>query len=54
MTGMRLSELRGLAWPDVDWIKGTVKVNRQIQDVLGKGSLSGAPKTFSGSNKTSW
>ncbi|MGA7194241.1 MAG: site-specific integrase, partial [Anaerolineales bacterium] len=47
-TGMRLSELRGLRWSDVDWIKGTIKVNRQIQDIPGKGSITGAPKTYSG------
>jgi len=47
-TGMRFSELRGLSWPDVDWIRGTITVNRQIQDIPGLGSVSGAPKTFSG------
>ncbi len=29
-TGMRFSELRGLAWSDVDWIKGMITVRRQI------------------------
>ncbi len=47
-TGMRFSELRGLAWSDVDWIKGTITVRRQIQEVSGKGSVAGAPKTHSG------
>lgn len=47
-TGMRFSELRGLRWSDVEWIKGTISVNRQIQDIPGKGSLSGAPKTHAG------
>jgi integrase len=47
-TGMRISELRGLCWSDIDWIKGTIKVNRQIQDIRGKGSVSGAPKTSAG------
>ena len=47
-TGMRFSELRGLCWSDIDWIKGTIKVSRQIQDVTGKGSVSGAPKSFAG------
>ena len=32
-TGMRFSELRGLSWSDVDWIKGTIIVRRQIQDI---------------------
>ncbi len=48
-TGMRFSELRGLSWSDIDWIKGTITVNRQIQDIPGMGSLTGAPKTFAGS-----
>jgi|SRR5271157_3100621 len=47
-TGMRISELRGLCWSDIDWIKSTIKVNRQIQDIPGKGTMSGAPKTYSG------
>jgi len=47
-TGMRVSELRGLRWCDIDWIKGTIKINRQIQDVPGVGSLTGNPKTHSG------
>ncbi len=47
-TGMRFSELRGLSWSDVNWIKGTISVKRQIQDVLGKGALSGSLKTHSG------
>jgi integrase len=50
-TGMRFSELRGLAWSDVDWIKGTITVNKQIQDVPRLGSLSGPTKTHSG-NRT--
>jgi integrase len=45
---MRFSELRGLSWSDIDWIKGSIKVNRQIQDIPGQGSVSGAPKTYSG------
>lgn len=47
-TGMRFSELRGLSWSDIDWIKGTIMVRRQIQEVSGKGSVAGAPKTHSG------
>jgi integrase len=47
-TGMRISELRGLSWSDVDWINGTIKVNRQILDICGHGTVSGAPKTFAG------
>jgi integrase len=47
-TGMRISELRGLSWTDVDWIRGTISVNRQIQDIRGNGTISGEPKTRSG------
>ncbi len=47
-TGMRFSELRGLSWSDIDWIKGSITVNRQIQDIYKQGSVSGAPKTNSG------
>jgi integrase len=45
---MRFSELRGLFWSDVDWIKGTIKVCRQIQDIPGKGSQCGSPKSYAG------
>ena len=47
-TGMRISELRGLYWSDVDWIRGTISVNRQIQDIRRNGTLLGEPKTRSG------
>jgi integrase len=47
-TGMRFSELRGLSWSNVDWLKGTITVNKQIQDLPGLGSVAGAPKTHSG------
>jgi integrase len=47
-TGMRFSELRGLSWSDVGWIKGTITVRRQIQDLPREGSVVGAPKTHSG------
>jgi len=32
----------------VDWIKGTIAVKRQIQDIPGKGPVLGPPKTHSG------
>ncbi len=47
-TGMRFSELRGLCWSDVDWIKGTITVKRQINQVPRSGPTVGAPKTHSG------
>lgn len=48
VTGMRLSELRGLKWADIDWLRGTISVKRQIQDIPGVGSVSNSPKTNSG------
>ncbi len=48
VTGMRISELRGLRWSDVDWLRGTIKVTRQIQDIPGKGPVPVEPKTLSG------
>ena len=47
-TGMRFSELRGLSWSDVDWIKGTISVKRQIQQMPRLGPTIGEPKTHSG------
>ena len=47
-TGMRISELRGLSWSDIDWISSTIKVNKQIQDVSGQGAVVGPTKTHSG------
>ena len=47
-TGMRFSELRGLSWSDVDWIKGTITVKRQINQVPRQGPTAGEPKTRSG------
>jgi integrase len=46
-TGMRFSELRGLSWSDVDWIKGTISVKRQIQQMPRLGPTIGEPKTHS-------
>lgn len=48
VTGMRLSELRGLKWDDIDWHRGTLTVKRQMQDVPGRGPKEIAPKTRSG------
>ena len=46
-TGMRFSELRGLSWSDVDWIKGTISVRRQIHQMPRLGATVGEPKTHS-------
>ena len=47
-TGMRYSELIGLKWSDIDWDKGTIKVQRQLQYIPHKGYQFNRPKTRSG------
>ncbi len=47
-TGMRYSELIGLKWTDIDWEKGTVKIQRQLQYIPKKGYKFTEPKTRSG------
>ena len=47
-TGMRYSELIGLKWTDIDWEKGTVKIQRQLQYLPKKGYKFTEPKTRSG------
>ena len=48
ITGMRISELRGLKWSDVDWVKGTISVNRQLREDTGDGTSFSEPKTQAG------
>jgi integrase len=45
LTGMRLGEVTGLQWQDVDWDRNTVSVRRSIQKVKGYGLLIKDPKT---------
>ncbi len=47
-TGMRLGELLGLKWSDLDWKSGIIQVKRQKQDVPGQRSNLVEPKTRSG------
>lgn len=47
-TGMRLGELLGISWDDLDWDKGTLTIHRQLKRVSGKGLVLSAPKTKSG------
>ena len=42
-TGMRQMEILGLKWSDLDWIKRTLKVDRQI--LRGEGVQFAQPKT---------
>jgi len=50
-TGMRQSEILGLKWEDVDWIKSAITVQRQAQFVNGSGIVFLDPKTLSGFRK---
>lgn len=50
-TGMRQSEILGLKWGDLDWIKGTIQIQRQAQQVNGKGIVFLEPKTRAGIRK---
>lgn len=45
VTGMRQMELLGLKWSDLDWIKQTLKVERQLARPDGNGVKFSAPKT---------
>jgi integrase len=48
MTGMREGELLGLQWTDVDWERGQVRIQRQLQRVKGNGTILVPPKTKAG------
>ena len=48
MTGMREGELLGLKWSDVDWTKGQLYVQRQLQVMKVDGSVLVPPKTKAG------
>ena len=47
-TGMRQGELLGLTWDDLDWNKGSLKINRQLQRITGEGLCLTPPKTNAG------
>ncbi len=47
-TGMREGELLGLKWSDVDWGKGVLNIQRQLQRIEHKGLFLLPPKTKSG------
>ena len=44
-TGMRQGELLALKWSDLDWKRGTIRVQRQVQRIPGEGMVFRAPKT---------
>lgn len=45
ISGMRQMELLGLKWTDLDWIRRTIKVERQLIRPDGHGIEFSAPKT---------
>ena len=47
-TGVRESEVLALKWPDVDWVKHTLKVERQLERPHGEGVQFTPPKTAFG------
>jgi integrase len=47
-TGMRMGELLGLRWSDLDWETGRLHVQRQLQHVVGEGLVLVEPKTRTG------
>jgi len=47
-TGLRESEVLGLKWSDLDWLKRTLKVERQLERPRGEGVQFSAPKTAFG------
>ena len=48
VTGMREGELLGLKWSDLDWNKGVLFVQRQLQQIDGQGYVFMPPKTKAG------
>ncbi len=44
-SGMRQMEMLGLKWTELDWIKRTIKVERQLAKPDGEGVKFAAPKT---------
>lgn len=47
-TGMRQGELLGLKWTDLDWGKGVLNIQRQLQRIEHKGLAFVPPKTKAG------
>ncbi|MFO7942997.1 MAG: site-specific integrase [Anaerolineales bacterium] len=47
-TGMRLGELLGITWDDLDWDKHTLTVNRQLKRIRREGLRLTPPKTKAG------
>lgn len=50
-TGIRRGELVALTWQDVDFINGTIQINKSIITTSSKGTLQKSPKTETGKRK---
>jgi integrase len=50
--GLRIGELLGLRWADIDLERGTVQVRQQVQFVSGEGLVKRPPKTRAGVRTT--
>ena len=48
VTGMRIGELLGLRWSDVDWERQGMSVSRQVTQVSGEGLVFGPVKSAAG------
>ena len=48
VTGARQMELLGLKWTDVDWLRKTLKIERQLERPGGNGVQFSSPKTKNG------
>ncbi len=46
--GLRLGELLGLQWSDIDWTERTLTIRRQVQEVYGKLEVKMGAKTNAG------
>jgi integrase len=44
-TGLREGEIIGLKWSDLDWERGRLKIQRQVQRIKGQGLVFSEPKT---------
>jgi integrase len=53
ISGMRQMELLGLKWSDLDWIKQTLKIERQLLKPDGEGVKFSSPKTRYGKRSIS-
>jgi integrase len=47
LSGLRLSEILGLEWGDVDWKKNSIKVNRSLVELKGSVFIEQSPKSRS-------